>query len=74
MKRPQILLLVRSFYAMKNTKIPVVVSLISVAVNMLLSTVFVLAWHLEVWSIGLAYSVAAIINAVLLIYFLTILL
>lgn len=65
-----VLLLVRSFYAMKNTKIPVIVSLISVSVNIFLSTIFVLVWNLDVWSIGLAYSAAAIINAVLLIYFL----
>lgn len=65
-----VLLLVRSFYAMKNTKIPVIVSLISVAVNILLSTIFVLYLELEVWSIGLAYSFSAIVNAALLIYFL----
>ena len=65
-----VLLLVRSFYAMKNTKIPVIVSLISVIINIILSTVFVLSLHLEVWSIGLAYSVSSIISAVLLIYFL----
>lgn len=65
-----VLLLVRSFYAMKNTKIPVIVSLISVSVNILLSTLFVLTLKYEVWSIGLAYSVSAIINAVLLVYFL----
>lgn len=64
------LLLVRSFYAMKNTKIPVVVSLVTVILNILLSALFVLVWHLEVWSIGLAYSVSAILSAVLLIYFL----
>jgi putative peptidoglycan lipid II flippase len=64
------LLLVRSFYAMKNTKIPVVVSLITVAINILLSALFVLTWHLQVWSIGLAYSISAIVSAVLLIYFL----
>lgn len=65
-----VLLLVRSFYAMKNTKIPVIVSLISVAINITLSTLFVLYMHFEVWSIGLAYSVSAILSASLLIYFL----
>ncbi len=65
-----VLLLVRAFYAMKNTKIPVVVSLISVTVNILLSTLFVLSFRFEVWSLGLAYSISAIISAGLLIYFL----
>lgn len=64
------LLLVRSFYAMKNTKIPVIVSLISVALNIILSTIFVLNLRLEVWSIGLAYSISSIASAILLIYFL----
>ena len=65
-----VLLLVRAFYAMKNTKIPVVVSLISVSVNIILSALFVLVWRLDVWTIGLAYSVSTIIGAILLIYFL----
>ncbi len=65
-----VLLLVRAFYAMKNTKIPVVASLITVTVNIMLSSLFVLYMKLEVWSIGLAYSVSAIVNAIFLIYFL----
>lgn len=65
-----VLLLVRAFYAMKNTKIPVVASLITVTVNIILSSLFVLYMKLEVWSIGLAYSVSAIVNAIFLIYFL----
>lgn len=65
-----ILLMVRAFYAMKNTKIPVLVSLVSVTFNIILSAIFVLHFHFEVWTIGLAYSLSAIMNAVLLIYFL----
>ena len=65
-----VLLLVRAFYATKNTKIPVVVSLISVTINIVLSALFVLIWHFEVWSVGLAYSISAILSAILLIYFL----
>jgi putative peptidoglycan lipid II flippase len=65
-----VLLLVRAFYAMKNTKIPVVVSLISVTINIILSVLFVLVWHFDVWTIGLAYSISAITSAILLIYFL----
>lgn len=65
-----VLLLVRAFYAMKNTKIPVLVSLISVSANILISTAFVLGFHLDVWALGLGYSVSAILNSILLIYFL----
>jgi len=64
-----VLLLVRSFYAMRNTRIPVIVSLLSVSLNILLSAFFVLQLHLPVWSLGLSYSVSTILGAVLLTYF-----
>lgn len=65
-----ILLLVRGFYALKDTKTPVAVSLVTVTVNVLLSVTFVMWLHLEVWSLGLAYSVSSIVSALLLLYFL----
>lgn len=60
------LLLVRGFYAMKDTKTPVIVSLIVVLVNIALSFYFILRLHLAVWSIGLAYSISALLSGVLL--------
>lgn len=65
------LLLVRGFYALKDTKTPVIVSLITVSVNVALSLVFVLVLRLEVWSLGLSYSIATIIALPFLIYFLS---
>lgn len=62
------LLLVRGFYALKDTKTPVVVSLTSVLLNILLSLYFILVLRLDVWSIGLANSVSAILSGILLFW------
>jgi putative peptidoglycan lipid II flippase len=61
------LLLVRGFYAFKDTKTPVIVSLVTVAVNIVLSLWFVQVLHLQVWSLGLAYSFSTIVSMVLLL-------
>lgn len=60
------LLLVRGFYALKDTKTPVIVSLIVVALNIGLGVYFIVVSKLDVWSIGLANSVSAVLSAVLL--------
>ncbi|MBI4035586.1 murein biosynthesis integral membrane protein MurJ [Candidatus Daviesbacteria bacterium] len=62
------LLLVRGFYALKDTKTPVIVSITVVSLNIILSVYFILFLKLEVWSIGLASSAAAIVSAVLLFW------
>lgn len=65
-----VLLLVRGFYAMKDTKTPVLVSLISIVLNIVLSILFVLGFQWGVWSIGLAFSISIIIGTILLVYYL----
>jgi putative peptidoglycan lipid II flippase len=60
------LLLVRGFYALKDTKTPVIVSLSVVALNIVLSLYFILGLHLDIWSIGLANSISAVVSGVLL--------
>lgn len=60
------LLLVRGFYALKDTKTPVVVSFIVVAVNIILSFYFITVLKFEVWSIGFANSISAILSGILL--------
>ncbi len=65
-----ILLLVRGFYALKDVRTPVFVSIVSVVVNIGLSFLFVNYFKLDVWSLGLAYSVAMTLSMVLLLYFL----
>lgn len=62
------LLFVRGFYALKDTKTPVFVSLFVVALNIILSVSFISFLKLPVWSIGLANSVAALVSAALLFY------
>jgi putative peptidoglycan lipid II flippase len=65
-----ILLLVRGFYALKDTKTPVIVSIITVSTNILCSVVFIKVLYLEVWSLGLAYAISSVVSAVLLLAFL----
>lgn len=60
------LLLVRGFYAFKDTKTPVMVSLIVVALNIVLSFYFIRVLNLEVWGLGLAFSISSILSAVML--------
>ncbi|MBU1031391.1 murein biosynthesis integral membrane protein MurJ [Patescibacteria group bacterium] len=62
------LLLIRGFYALKDTKTPVLVSLAVVVLNIVLSVYSILVLKLDVWSIGLANSIAAIMSAVLLFW------
>ncbi|MBI2019302.1 murein biosynthesis integral membrane protein MurJ [Candidatus Daviesbacteria bacterium] len=62
------LLFVRGFYALKDTKTPVMVSLFVVVVNILLSVYMIVVLKLDVWSIGLANAVAAVISAILLFW------
>lgn len=60
------LLFVRGFYALKDTRTPVIVSLVVVVLNIALSFYFIKILNLEVWSLGLANSVSAILSAALL--------
>lgn len=60
------LLLVRGFYAFKDTRTPVAVSLIVVVTNVALSLYFVKSLRLDVWSLGFAFSISSILSAVLL--------
>lgn len=63
-----ILLLVRGFYALKDTKTPVIASFITVAINIALSFLFVPVLHLEVWSLGLSYAIASNASLFILIF------
>lgn len=63
-------LLVRGFYALKDTRTPVIVSLITVTLNVILSYIFVEVLHLEVWSLGLSYAIVSNLSLLLLLVFL----
>lgn len=51
-------LLSRAFYAYKDTHTPFIITIISVGVNVLLSYIFVLVLHMEVYSLALSFSLA----------------
>lgn len=65
-----ILILARGFYALHNTVIPVLIGLFSVITNGILAWIFVKNLGLGVWSIGLAYTIGSILDALLLFIFL----
>lgn len=64
------LLFIRGFYASKDTKTPLLVSIVTVVLNIALSWVFVSHFRLDVWSLGLAYSIATNTSLLVLLYFL----
>ena len=65
-----ILLLVRSFYAIKDTRTPVLVSIVTVIINILLSLFFTVILKMDVWGLGVAYAISTNISLVMLIVFL----
>ncbi len=65
-----ILLLARGFYALHNTKTPVKIGIASICTNIVLSLFFVQYLHLPIWALGASYSIATILNALLLLVFL----
>ncbi len=65
-----IYLLARGFYALYDSKTPVVIGIISVLINTILSIVFIRYLGLPVWGLAISTSVASIINAFLLLVFL----
>lgn len=59
-------LLTRAFYALNDSKTPVVGSIIAIITNIILSFLLILRYNLPVWGLGLSASVASIINAIIL--------
>lgn len=58
--------LARGFYALYDTKTPVIIGILSIVTNSVASLLFVLIFHLPVWSLGLSTSIASTINALVL--------
>lgn len=63
-------LLARGFYALHDTKTPVIVGIYSVLTNTLLSVIFIVFMHLNVWSLAISTSIASIMQFLLLLFFL----
>lgn len=62
-------ILARGFYALFDSKTPVSVGILSVLTNTVLSVVFVLVLRQPIWALGISTSIASILNAILLMYF-----
>lgn len=63
-------LLARGFYALSETKTPVIVSITSIILITVLSFTFILGYSLEVWGLALAFSMGAAFQATTLFYLL----
>lgn len=61
-------LLNRAFYAVGDAKTPLKVSIYSTLFNLLLAVYLVAGWHWGVWSLALAYSLAAMMSMVWLFW------
>ncbi len=61
-------LLAKAFYALKNTKTPMYISIVTVAISVLLA--FIFSHYYSVAGLALAFSLGSIVNAVLLFYYL----
>ncbi|TSC53382.1 MAG: Integral membrane protein MviN, partial [Microgenomates group bacterium LiPW_16] len=63
-------LLARGFYALYDSKTPVIIGMISVLTNTVLSIFFIRSLGLPVWGLAISTSIASIVNALLLLIFL----
>ncbi|MBI2617441.1 murein biosynthesis integral membrane protein MurJ [Candidatus Gottesmanbacteria bacterium] len=63
-------LLARSFYALHDSKTPLLVGAVSVLMNTALSIIFIKVYRWEVWALGLSASIASIVNMVFLLFLL----
>jgi putative peptidoglycan lipid II flippase len=61
-------LLARSFYALHDTKLPVLVSINSILVILLADFIFITVLGFDVWGLALAFSIGSAIRAVILFY------
>ncbi len=65
-----ILLVNRAFYALQDTKTPVTVSIITIILSSLLGFSALAVFKLPLWGLPLTYSIAAIIQIIILMYLL----
>ena len=63
-------LLSRGFFAIHDSKTPVVIAVISIAANTILSLLFVFMFSMPIWALALAASIASTLNALLLLLYL----
>lgn len=66
-----VFLLARAFYALKDTKTPVLIGVVAVVLNIACSLIFTKIIHLETYGLALSNSIADVLNATLLIVLLS---
>lgn len=59
--------LARGFYALYDTKTPVLVGMLSIGINTVLSIVFIRFWQMPIWALGISTSIASTVNTILLL-------
>ncbi|EKE06367.1 MAG: integral membrane protein MviN [uncultured bacterium] len=64
-------ILARSFYALHNTRTPVIVSVSTLMLNIILDYLFIVVYKLPVWSLAFAFSLSSIIQSILLFVLMT---
>ncbi|HLC93732.1 MAG TPA: murein biosynthesis integral membrane protein MurJ [Patescibacteria group bacterium] len=64
-------MLTRAFYALRDTRTPVVVSSVTIIINILLSLLFVRTMGLGVWSIAFSFSITSFIDLLALTFLLS---
>lgn len=64
-------ILARSFYALSDTKTPVMVSISMLLVNIVLDFILVLGYKLPVWSLAASFSFVCIIQSIVLFLLIT---
>lgn len=60
-------LLARAFYAMHDSKTPVIIAVFSILVNVVFSIIFVRLLNLPVWSLALSTTIASLVNGFFLL-------
>ena len=61
------LLIHRGFYALQDSKTPVKISIITIFINTVLGLLFVVILKLPIWSLALSYSIAGLVQLLILL-------
>ncbi len=63
-------LVTRGFFALYDTMTPMIIGIITIAMNTILSIIFIQVMHLPVWALGLSTTIASFFNVILLLIYL----
>ena len=61
-------IITRTFYAYKNTRDPLLISVYSIIINIIGSLIFIFLFHGQVIALGLSFSIASILELALQVY------